>query len=136
MGKMVQQDIQLYRLCKQVIDMKIINIDSNIKRYYTGRMSDGSDRAEIILQEYKVKVEDDIGQYLITFNQEPSQQEIIEAYNNKNYVDITSDAKKIEVINSMINGEIIDTEKVAMAEAIIDLTNEIEEIKNKLNGGM
>ncbi|UZQ49874.1 hypothetical protein [Clostridium kluyveri] len=116
--------------------MKIINIDSNIKRYYTGRMSDGSDRAEIILQEYKVKVEDDIGQYLITFNQEPSQQEIIEAYNNKNYVDITSDAKKIEVINSMINGEIIDTEKVAMAEAIIDLTNEIEEIKNKLNGGM
>lgn len=31
--------------------------------------------------------------------------------------------------------EPVDQEKVAMAEAIIDLTSEIEEIKNKLNGG-
>lgn len=31
--------------------------------------------------------------------------------------------------------EPVDPEKAAIMEAIIDLTNEIEEIKNKLNGG-
>lgn len=41
----------------------------------------------------------------------------------------------LEVKQSIIE-EPIDAEKVAMAEAIIDLNNEILEIKNKLNGGM
>lgn len=39
-------------------------------------------------------------------------------------------------VNEPLIVEPVDQEKVAMAEAIIDLNNEIVEIKNKLNGGI
>ncbi|MBB6716377.1 hypothetical protein [Clostridium gasigenes] len=47
-------------------------------------------------------------------------------YTNEEWAEIELNTPKIEIP--------VDEEKVAMAEAIIDLNIQIEEIKNKLNG--
>lgn len=41
-----------------------------------------------------------------------------------------------DILNFTVIAEPVDQEKAAIMEAIVDLTNEIIEIKNKLNGGM
>ena len=60
--------------------------------------------------------------------------------NEGNITDITviktlEQHKEDQVSTPIIVEEVVDSEKVAMAEAIVNLTSEIENLKQQINGG-
>lgn len=59
--------------------MKIINITSLITPIIVGRMSDGSDRQVLEITTWQVEVEQDGRVFALTFDHEPTEQEITDA---------------------------------------------------------
>lgn len=67
-------------------------IDKNVETTSTviGRFSDGSDRQEVVIPKYKVKIESDDRFYILTFDHDPTEQEVQDAFSVGQFTEVTT----------------------------------------------
>ena len=75
--------------------MNILSIEKTERQYITQRLSDGSDRQEISVTIYTVKVADNNKIYNIAFDHEPTEQEITDSIANGQAVESNDPLDKI-----------------------------------------
>ena len=62
--------------------MNVLSTEKTERQYVTQRLSDGSDRQEIVETAYTVKFVDNNKIYISTFDHEPTEQEIADSITN------------------------------------------------------
>ena len=89
----------------------MIEKTKNTKKVSVGRLSDGSDRMEISISTWKVKVKDGYRTFELSFDHDPTDDEIAEKYSAGNFDEVTATDDVIKGLEEQIS-----TMAIAMAE--------------------
>lgn len=93
--------------------MEIISKSPQTQTVITGRLSDGSDRQEITVNTYFVKIEDSDKFYMLSFSVDPTTEEIQAALDAGQGIEITT----VEDLSA----KLVDTRgRLALAEEALD----------------
>ena len=83
--------------------MEIISIQPETKTSIIGRFSDGSDRKIVETTTYVVEAKESYRRYRLTFDHEPTAQEITDAIATGNYTDITTPQDVADALQAQID---------------------------------